>query len=132
MDSRKVVLRETGIIAIGEAIGVALMYGVFAIIGKFDLAVLLGGLAGGILSILNFFFMAVNLDGATKKAVNQEVKQGKSMVRSSYMLRLLMIFALLFVLVKSGLCNAFACVIPFVFVRITITVAEFFRKPEEK
>ena len=37
-------------------------------------------------------------------------------------------FMLLFALVKSGACNALASVLPLYFVRITITVAEFFRK----
>ena len=48
MDFRKMVLKETGIVAIGEVIGVAAMYGIFALLGKFDSAVLIGGLVGGV------------------------------------------------------------------------------------
>lgn len=77
METRKIVLRETGIIAIGECVGVAVMIIIFALLGQFDRSVVLGGLIGGILSILNFFLMAVNANDAADKAINQDVKSGK-------------------------------------------------------
>jgi len=60
MDSRKIVYRETGIISIGQVICLGVMYLVFALLGYFDRAVLLGGLVGTVMAILNFFFMAVS------------------------------------------------------------------------
>lgn len=133
MDSRKLVLKETGAIALGEGIGVALMYGVFALLGALDQRVLLGGLAGGVLAVLNFFLMAVNLSNAANKAAaQQDAKSGKTMVRFSYITRLALLFVVLLALVKSGLCDALASVIPLVFVRFTIMMKEFFgKKPEE-
>ena len=128
METRKIVLRETGIIAIGECVGVAVMIIIFALLGQFDRSVVLGGLIGGILSILSFFLMAVNANDAADKAINQDVKSGKAMLQFSYAARLAMIFVILFACVKSSLCNAFAIVIPLLFVRPTITIAEFFRK----
>ena len=128
MEPRKIVLHETGIIAIGECMGVAVMLAIFALLGRFDRSVVLGGLIGGVLTILNFFLMAVNANNAADKAVGQDVKSGKSMLQLSYAARLAMIFVVLFACVKSGLCNVFAIVIPLLFVRPTITIAEFFRK----
>lgn len=128
MDSRKVVYHETGIIAIGEVICVAAMLAVFALLGYFSSQVLLGGIIGGILTILNFFLMAMNASMAADKAANQDVKGGKKQIKMSYTLRMLLIFVILFACVKSGLCNALASVLPLVFVRPIITVAEFFRK----
>ena len=81
MDSRKLVLRETGVVAAGVLLGSILMVAVFALIGKFDLSVLLGGAVGALLSIGNFFFMAVLLTLAADKAENQEVKAGKLLAR---------------------------------------------------
>lgn len=127
-ESRRVVFRETGIIAAGEAIGVALMAGVFALLGRFDRTVLLGGIAGGMLAIANFFFMAVAASQAMDKAAGQDVKGGKKQVKLSYSTRMVILFVILFALVKSGYCNALASVLPLAFVRPTITVAEFFRK----
>lgn len=128
METRKIVLHETGIIAIGECMGVAVMLAIFALLGRFDRSVVLGGLIGGVLTILNFFLMAVNANNAADKAVGQDVKSSKPMLQLSYAARLAMIFVVLFACVKSGLCNVFAIVIPLLFVRPTITIAEFFRK----
>lgn len=128
MDSRKVVYRETGIIAIGEVICLAVMLTVFALLGHFNLKALLGGAIGTLLAVLNFFFMAMGASMAADKAANQDVKGGQKQIKLSYTLRMLIIFVVLFACVKSGLCNALASVLPLVFIRPIITVAEFFRK----
>lgn len=127
-EARRVVLQETGKIAVGEAICVAVMVAVFALLGRYSLQVLLGGIAGGILAILNFFFMAVAASQAMDKAAQQDVKGGQKQIKLNYSLRMIVLFVILFALVKSGACNALASVLPLFFVRITITVAEFFRK----
>ena len=128
MDSRKFVLKETGIIALGQAICVAVMIGVFALLGHYDRSVLIGGIAGGILAILNFFFMAIGTSLAADKAENQDVQGGQKIIRSSYLLRMVLLFVLMFACVKSGLCNVIALVVPLVFVRPTLAIGEFFRK----
>ena len=132
MDVRKFVLEETRIIAIGECIGVAVMWGVYALLGYFDRTVLFGGIVGAVLSVLNFFFMAVSADMAADKAMNQDVKGGTKLMQSFMMTRMLAIFVILIAFAKSGLCNPLAMVIPFVMVRPTITVVEFFRKAGDK
>lgn len=131
MESRKIVYRETGMIAIGQAIGLAVMWAVFALMGYFDRTVLLGGIIGAVIAILNFFFMAMMASLAADKAEQQDVKGGTAMVKTSYMTRMIVIFIVLFACLKSGMCNAIACVLPLAFVRPTITIAEFFRKKEE-
>lgn len=128
MESRKVVFHETGIIAIGEVVCLAMMLGVYALVDYFDRTVLLGGVIGTALAILNFFFMAMGATMAADKAVQQDVKGGQVQIKLSYTLRMIAIFAILFACVKSGLCNALASVLPLVFIRPVITVAEFFRK----
>lgn len=128
MDSRKIVYKETGVIAIGEAICLAIMLAVFALLGHFNMKVLLGGVIGTALSVLNFFFMAMNATMAADKAVNQDVKGGQKQIKLSYSLRMIVVFVILFACVKSGLCNPLASVLPLAFVRPVITVAEFFRK----
>ena len=128
MDSRKFVLKETGIVAIGTAIGSFVMLGVFALLSMFDLSVLLGGIIGCIVAILNFFFMAIVADLAADKAEQQDVKGGKAMIQRSMLLRTAAMFIIFFALAKSGVCNVIALVVPLVFVRPTITIAEFFRK----
>lgn len=128
MESRKFVFHETGIIAIGEVICLALMLAVYALLGRFSREVLLGGIIGALLAVLNFFFMAMGASMAADKAVNQDVKGGQKQIKLSYFVRMIAIFVILFACVKSGLCNALASVLPLLFVRPVITVAEFFRK----
>lgn len=132
MESRKIVYRETGVVALGQLICLLLMLGVFALLGYFDKTVLLGGLLGAVLATANFFFMAVSATLASDKAVNQDIKGGTALMKASYFLRLGVIFILLFAGVKSGLCNALASVIPLALTRIIITVSEFFRKSKEE
>lgn len=131
MDSRKFIYRETGVMAIGQAICVAAMIGVFAQLGYFHRTVLLGGILGGIIATLNFFFMGVGATLAADKAENQNVKGGQATIQASYLLRMVVLFVVLFALVKSGLCNVIAVVLPLVFVRPILSVGEFFRKSGE-
>lgn len=128
MDSRKIVYRETAIVAAGVCICTAIMLVVYALIGKFDTRILWGGVVGTVLSVGNFFFMAVGTSLAADKAEAQDVKAGQLLVRNSYMIRLVVLFAILFACAKSGLFDLFALVLPLVFVRPTLTIAEFFRK----
>ena len=128
MESRKLVIKESAIVLLGTSLCSAAMVGIFALLGKFDSTILLGALVGTILSTLNFFFMAVIAMMAADKAENQNVKGGEALIRGSYPVRMAVLFLILFAFAKSGLCNVIALVVPLVFVRPTITIAEFFRK----
>lgn len=131
MESRKMVLKETLTVLLGEAACVALMCGVFALLGYFDTSVLLGGIVGGAVAVANFFFMAVVATLAADRAQQQDVEGGKKLIKSSYPIRLLLLAVVLFACGKSGVFNVIALVLPLVFVRPTLTVAEFFRKKGE-
>ena len=130
-ESRKIVLLETAAIAIGELICVALMCGVYALISKFDLSVLLGGIVGAVLAIGNFFFLAVAATLAADKAVDQDVEGGKKMMKNSYTLRLVVLAAVLFVCGKSGFFDVVALALPLLFARPVLTIVQFFRKTGE-
>ena len=132
MDSRKFVLQETIIVALGQAVCVGSMIGIFALLGKFDTSVWLGGIAGGVLAVANFFFMAISASVAADQAVAQDVKGGQLTMRLSYMVRLAVIFVILFALVKSGVCNVITAVLPLAFTRPVLFVTEFFRKSGEE
>lgn len=128
MDSRKLALKETMIIAIGEVIGVAAMFAVFALLHKFDLRVLLGGLVGGTLAVANFFAIALVTTLAADRAEAQDVQQGIKLIRGSYPLRMLLLGGILFLCAWSGYFHVVALAIPLLFVRPTILISEFFRK----
>ena len=129
MDSRKFVITETLIVLAGEIIGSAAMGGIFALLGKFDSTVLLGAVVGALAATLNFFFMALFASMAADKATEQKVAKGQALVRASYLIRMAVLFLVLFAFAKSGLCNVVTLVVPLIFIRLTLTIAEFFRKP---
>ena len=132
MDPRKIAVRETLIVSAGVAVCTAVMFGVFALLGKFDRTVLLGGAVGTVLTAANFFFMSVGAMVAADKAESQNVNGGNATIRTSYLLRTVALFIIMFALVKSGLCNVIALVLPLAFLRPIITIAEFFRKGGKK
>lgn len=132
MDSRKLVLQETAVVAVGEILCTAAMMGVFALLHAFDASVLLGGIIGAAVSIGNFFAMAVTAMIAADKAEAQNVKSGQATMRSSMFGRLFVMAVIFIIGAKSGYCNVLALVIPLVFTRPILSVWEFFRKSGEK
>ena len=131
-ESRKIVWKQTAAIAVGQIICLGIMYGVYALLQLFSIKVLLGGALGSLLTIGNFFFMAVGTSLAADRAEKQDVKGGQGIIRNSMMIRYLVLFVLLFAAGKSGWFDVFALVLPLVFVRPVLLVSEFFRKSGDK
>ena len=131
MDSRKFLFTQTGLVFAGEVLCSAAMVGIFALLGKYDSTVLIGAAVGAIAATANFFFMALVASMAAEKAMNQNVKGGEAMIKGSYIARMAVLFVVLYAFVKSGLCNVITLVVPLIFVRPILTIAEFFRKPGE-
>ena len=127
MQSRKIVFRETGIIGIGELLFSGLMVGVFAVLGKLSAAVIWSALAGSLLMTANYFFMAVTASLAADRAEKGDVEQGKKLMMTSSLIRLLLLGGMLVVGIRLG-ANVLALVLPLAFVRPILLLAEFFRK----
>ena len=128
MDSRKLAIKETGRVAIGQAICVAAMIGVFALLGFYDRTVLLGGIVGAVIATANYFFMCLFANMAADKALAQDVAGGQKLVQLSYMGRMIAILAVLVLCGKSGFCHPLALALPLVFTRPVLTVHELLRK----
>ena len=127
MDSREIVLKETAIVAVGELILSAAMVGVFAALGYFQMNVLWGALLGCAVTVVNYFFMAVTVSLAADKAQEGQVQQAQKMVRLSSVVRLAVMAVALFIGIKLG-ANVLALVLPLLFQRPILMLAEFFRK----
>lgn len=128
--SRKEVLKQTGIIAIGQLVGTGIMFGVYALLQKFDISVLLGGIVGNILAIGNFFVMAVIATLAAERAEKQDVAGGQKLMKASYPLRFLVLAGILALCAWKGKqwFDLLALVIPLAFVHITAMLVGFFKK----
>lgn len=132
MDWHKDFLKQLAAVAVGLIIGTAAMFGIFALLNAFDQTVLWGGLMGAFLALANFFAMAVSAIRAANKAAQQEVKAGQLMVQGSYLLRMVALFLILFLLVKTQYFNVISLVVPLIFVRPALSIWEIFRKQGEK
>ncbi len=127
MDSRKIVFRETAIVAAGELICSAVMVGIFALLGYFTMNVLWSAFSGCLVMIANYFFMAVTVSLAADQAEQGNTKQAQNMVQLSSVTRLIVMALVLFLGIKLG-ANVIALVLPLVFQRPILMLAEFFRK----
>lgn len=127
MDHRRIVLKETFAVAVGELVCSALMVGVFAALGYFQMNVLWGALAGSVVMIANYFFMAITVNLAADRAEKGEVTQAKKMVQLSSTVRLVVMGVALVVGIKLG-ANVIALALPLAFLRPILMVTEFFRK----
>lgn len=128
MDIRKFIIKETAFLALGELVCLGAMFGIFAMFEAFDRTVIIGGVIGVVLALLNFFFMALAANSAADKAVEQDVKGGKATIKASFYGRMLALVALMYLFVKTGHCNTLALVIPVLLGSPIIMVVEFFRK----
>lgn len=127
MDSRKIVFKETAVVAIGEVILTAAMVAVFALLGYFQMNVLWGAITGCLIMIVNYFFMAVTVSLAADKAQQGDPKGAQNMIQLSGIVRLIVMGVFLAVGIKLG-ANVIALALPLLFARPILLLAEFFRK----
>ena len=127
MDIRKIVLKETAIVALGVAVCSALMVAVFAAFGHFNANVVISAAAGTVLTALNYFLMSVVVSVATDRAQAGQVKQAKSMVQLSSLARLVILAVVLIAGHFAG-GNLLAMALPLLFQRPVLLLVEFFRK----
>lgn len=132
MKNHNPVFRETAYIALGEGLCLAVMLGLFALAKAWSPAVLWGGVLGTVLAVANFFFLAVGTSLAADKAEKQDVKGGQTTVRLSFLLRYLVLIAVILIAAKSGFFHPLALILPLALVRPILAVAEFFRKASER
>ena len=110
------VKKETRLIALWTALLTLLMEAVFLILGKWDWTVLFGGLLGACAAVLNFFLMGLGI----QKALGQEAKDAKNLIRLSQSLRLLMLGLVVVLAFVVQVFNPVATVIPLFFPRVAI------------
>lgn len=120
--------KETGIMALGQALCVAVMVCIFALLDKYDISVLIGGIVGGFLGIAYFLSMVVCANIATKKALEQDVKGAQTLMQLSYVLRMVGLFGALVLCALTKQFNLLALALPIVFVRPIIGVTDLIRR----
>ena len=111
--------KETGHIALGVLIGDAVMLAVFALLKRLDYTVVLGAALGSAAAILNFLFMAMNL----QKAMD-DPDRAKLLVQKSYTQRMLGMVVVMIIGFAAPCFHVVAVVIPFLLPSVTIKVMQ--------
>lgn len=129
MYHNKDVIRQFAMVALCELVCVALMLAVYALLGRFSTKVLAGGLLGGGLAIANFLLLSMAVTRAADRAEQTgETAKATMSIRSSATLRLLGIALILILVLRAGLADPLASVLPLLFLQLSIHLVGFFRK----
>lgn len=128
MHSQNPIWKDILPVAFGQAIGAAAVVGVFALLGHYEVNVLIGSIAGALLATANYFLMYLMACKAADKAEKQDVAGGQKLIQLSYMGRMVGLLVALVLLAKSGWCNVICLVIPLALTRPILTVNELIQK----
>lgn len=115
------IVKETKRIAVGTVIMLIVMLAVYAVLGKFTVGVLLGGLLGSVYAIFNFFMLGMTLQKAASMT-DQQMAHMK--VRSSYSTRMIGMLILAVVAFALPFVEGIPCLIALLFPRATIFVLQ--------
>lgn len=115
------IVKETKRIAVGTVIMLVVMLAVYAVLGKFTVGVLLGGLLGSAYAIFNFFLLGMTLQKAASMT-DQQMAHMK--VRSSYSTRMIGMLILAVVAFALPFVEGIPCLIALLFPRATIFVLQ--------
>ena len=111
------IVKETKRIGVGTVIMLVVMLAVYAVLGKFTVGVLLGGLLGSAYAIFNFFMLGMTLQKAASMT-DQQMAHMK--VRSSYSTRMVGMLVLAVLAFALPFVEGIPCLIALLFPRATI------------
>ena len=116
MKLQDAVKKETGIIAVGTAIGILVMYVVFFVLhmvlpnwAPFDIQVILGGIGGFIVAVGNFFWMAISVQ---KVAGITDEERARKTMSISYRYRTLLQFLWVIIAIVAPVFNVVTGIVP--------------------
>ncbi len=121
MKLQPAVKKELLHIALGTGVGVAVMLVVFALLGRFDTSVLLAGVLGGVIAVLNFLLLGVTVQ---KVAAQAEEERGRKIMQFSYSIRMLLMLLWIILAVSLPALNWVAAALPLLMPRLTIGVMQ--------
>ena len=123
----KVVLRETGALALWMLIFSGVMQAVFLVIGKWDYTVLLGNLLSYAVLMLNFFLVGIMV----QMAVEKDPKDARQFVKATGGIRMLVMFGLLTLGVVLDCFSTWTVIIPVFFPRVIMLILSRMNKRSE-
>lgn len=130
MKLQPAVKKEMLHIALGTGIGAVVMLAIFALLGRFDLSVLLAGVGGSVIAIINFLLLGLTVQ---RVAAQQDEMRGRKIMQASYSTRMLVMLLWIILAVALPVLNWVAAAVPLLFPRLTIGVMQltgYYKKSE--
>lgn len=115
-----IVLKETRYIAVFVLVLSLVMQAVFAVLGEWNVTVLLGNILSSAAAIFNFLCMGITI----QNAMNKEEKDAKTLMRLSQALRTLCLFVVLAFGIALSCFNTIAVIVPLFFPRVAVATRQ--------
>ncbi len=123
-NSQNTVIKETKRMAFGVGAMTVIMLIVYAVIGRFTPAVVIGAALGACYAVFNFYMLGRTVAKAT--SVREQDEQLATMqLRTSYQMRMIGMLVLCIIAFALPFVDGLACVIPMVFPRLWILILQF-------
>lgn len=120
-------------LTITELVCSSLMVGVFALLGKYTPQVAVGAAVGSVLAVANFAALSISIEKSVEVFDQKENPAGAKMsVQLSSSVRLLVIAAVVFVLLKAGVGEPVSMILPLLFTRIGTLVMSWTTKERKQ
>lgn len=129
MQKHQDILQQVGRMALATAGCSAIMLAIYAVVGRFTTAVLLGGLLGTVIAVGNFLALSITVSNALDRAAagDNSVKACMS-IQSSSVVRTAILAVIYVLLFHAKVCDPLAALLPLLFAQAAIKLIEFFRK----
>ena len=126
MQKHRDVLQQASRLAVAVALCIAAMLAVYALIGRFTNAVLLGALIGFVMAMGNF--LSLSISNAMNRAANGGSPQKAQLeIQTSSVVRPVILVIIYILLFRAELCDPLAAILPLLFAQFCIKLIDFFR-----
>ena len=126
MQKHRDVLQQASRLAVAVALCIAAMLAVYALIGRFTNAVLLGALIGFVMAMGNFLSLSITVSNAMNRAAGSPQK-AQLEIQTSSVVRPVILVIIYILLFRAELCDPLAAILPLLFAQFCIKLIDFFR-----
>lgn len=132
MQKHREILRQVCRLMVALAVCVAIMLGVYALLGAFTSSVVVGAILGFVLAVGNFVSLSITVSNAMDRAArDKDPQRAQLLIQASGVIRLLVLAAIYILLFRAKVCDPVAALLPLLMAQAVLKLVEFFRKDDE-
>ena len=132
MQKHREILRQVCRLMVALAVCVAIMLGVYALLGAYTSSVVVGAILGFVLAVGNFVSLSITVSNAMDRAArDKDPQRAQLSIQASGVIRLLVLAAIYILLFRAKVCDPVAALLPLLMAQAVLKLVEFFRKDDE-